>query len=87
MNARAESNLMLAMYFINHQDRFSRYVTFRNVKLAGVRKLSGQHEMEEDAIEGSVTTPKVHTTDWLNTLEGVEEYIRTSRGVNFPPLS
>ena len=34
--ARTESNFMLAVYFIKHQDRASRDVTFRNVTLAGV---------------------------------------------------
>ena len=41
MNARVQSNLMLAVYFIKHQDRVSIDVTFRNVTLVGVRKLAG----------------------------------------------
>ena len=87
VNARYSNNLMLAVYFINNKDRFSRDVTFRNVILAGVRKLAGQHEMEEYYTEGSVTTPKVHTNDWSKTLEGVEEYLRTLCGLNSSPLS
>ena len=38
-------------------------------------------------MEVSITTPTVHTKDWLKTLEGVEEYLRTSCGVNGTPLS
>ena len=57
------------------------------MKLAGVRKLSGQCEMEENSTEGSVTTPKVHTNYWFKTLEGVEEYLCTFCGVNDAPLS
>ena len=71
VNARAEINLMLAVYFAKHQDRVSRDVTFRNVTLSGVRKPAGQREMEEDATEGSVTTPKVHTKNWSKKLESV----------------
>ena len=40
---------MLAVYFVKHRYRVSRDVTFRNVTLAGVRKLASQNEMEEDA--------------------------------------
>ena len=87
VNARAASNLILTVYLIKHQDRVYIDVAFRNVTLEGVRKLSGQHEMEEDSMEVSVTTPTVHTKDWLKTLEGVEEYLRTFRGVNGTPLS
>ena len=54
--------------------------------LAGVRKLTGQREMKEDNIEDSITDPKVYTKDWLKTLEGVEEYLHTLRGVNGAPL-
>ena len=54
---------MLAVYFMKHQDRVSRYVTFRNVKIAGVRKIACQREMGEDSTEVSVTNPKVHTND------------------------
>ena len=57
------------------------------MKLAGVRKLSGQCEMEENSTEGSVTTPKVHTNYWFKTLEGVEEYLHTFRAANGAPLS
>ena len=49
-------------------------------------KLAGQREMEEDSTEGYVKTLMVHTKDFSNTLEGVEEYICTLRGVNFTPL-
>ena len=42
--------------------------------------------MEEDATEGSITTPKVHTNALLKTLEGVEEYICTFHGVNIATL-
>ena len=42
--------------------------------------------MEEDATEGYITTPKVHTNDLLKTLEGVEEYIWTFHGLNIAPL-
>ena len=87
VNARAESNLILHVNFIKHRDRVSRYVTFRNVTLAGVRKLSGQFEMEEDATEGSITTPNIHTNYWLNKLEVVEEYLRTLSGMTVAPLS
>ena len=62
---------MLAVYLIKHRDSVSRYVTFRNVMLAGVRKLAGQREMENDATEFSVTNPTVHTKYWSDTLEGV----------------
>ena len=75
------------MYFIKHQDRVSRDVTFRNVTLAGVSKISGQREIEEYATEVSVTTPKVHNNNWSKTLEIVVEYLRTSCGVNDAPLS
>ena len=78
VNARAESNVMLAEYFVKHRDRVSRDVTFRNMTFTGARKLAGQHEMEEDATEGSVKTPKVNYKDLLKTLEGVEEYLRHS---------
>ena len=87
MNAKAESNLMLDMYLVKHRDTVSRYVTFRNVTLAGVRKLAGQREMEEYATEYSFTDSKVNTNNWPKTLEGVEEYLRTFRGVNSAPLS
>ena len=87
VNSRAYNNLMLAVYFIIHRDRVSRDVTFMNVTLAGVRKLSDQREMEEDATEGSVTNPNVHTNNWSKALKGIEEYIRTFRGVNGAPLS
>ena len=72
MKAKYENNLMLAVYFINNQDRVSRYVTFRNLILVRVMKLAGQHEMEEHATEVYGANPKVNTTDWLKTLEGVE---------------
>ena len=62
VNTRAESNSMLDVYFIKHQDRFSRDVIFINLTLAGVRKLASQREMEEDSTEGSIATPKVQTT-------------------------
>ena len=75
------------MQYIKHRDRVSIDVTFRNVTLAGVRKLAVKREMEEDAVEGSVTTPKVHTNDRTKTLEGVKEYLRTFRGANGAPLS
>ena len=68
VNARAESNLMFVVYFIKHRYRVSIDVTFRNMTLSGVRKLSRQREMEDDAMAGSVTTPRVHTSDWLKTL-------------------
>ena len=87
MNARSESNLILAVYFIKHRYRVSRDVNFRNVMLAWVRKLASQREIEEDSTEVYVTYIEVHNNDRLKILEGVEEYIRTSRGVNFPPLS
>ena len=87
VNARAESNLMLAVYFTKHNDRVSRDVTFLNVMLAGVRKLAGKREMGEDSTEGSATASKVHNSNWLNTLEIVEEYLRKFRGVNGAPLS
>ena len=57
------------------------------MSLAGVRKLDGHREMEEDATESSVTTPKVHNDDWSKTLEKVEEYLPTFRGMNGAPLS
>ena len=63
MNARAESNLILDVYFVKHQDRVSRDVTFINLMLAVVGKLFDQREMEEDSTEVSVTNPKVHTND------------------------
>ena len=87
VNARDESNLMLAVYFIKHQYRVSRYVTFGDVMLAGLRKIAGQHELEEDATEISVANLRVQTKDWLKTLEGVEEYIRMFCGVNGTSLS
>ena len=87
VNARAESNLMLDVYFINHRDRVSRDVNFRNVMLAWVRKLARQREIEEDSTEVYVTYIEVHNNDRLKILEGVEEYIRTFRGVNGAPLS
>ena len=40
VNTRADSNLIFAVYFIKHRDRVSRYVTFRNMTLTGVRKIS-----------------------------------------------
>ena len=55
--------------------------------LSGVRKLAVKREMEEDAVEGSITTPRVHTNDWPKTLEGVEEYLRTFCGANGAPMS
>ena len=55
--------------------------------LEGVRKLAGQREMEEYATEYSFTDSKVNTNNWPKTLEGVEEYLRTFRGVNGAPLS
>ena len=70
-----------------HQDRFSRDVIFINLTLAGVRKLTGQREMEEYATEGSITTPKVQKNNWVKTLEGAEEYLRTLCGVNCASLS
>ena len=64
MNARAGSNLILVVYFIKNLDRISRDVAFGDVMLEGVTKLAGQREMEEYYIEGSVSTPTVHTKDW-----------------------
>ena len=55
--------------------------------LAGVKKLAGQLEMEEDATEDSVTTPKVNTNNWLNKFEVVEEYLFVFRSVTGAPLS
>ena len=46
VNVRAESNLMIAFYFIKHQNRVSRDVNFRNMTLSGMRKLDIQCEME-----------------------------------------
>ena len=86
VNARDESNLMLAVYFIKHQYRVSRYVTFGDVMLAGLRKIAGQHELEEDATEISVANLTVQTKDWLKTLEGIKDYLRTFRGINVTPL-
>ena len=68
VNQISESNLILVVYFIKHRYRVSIDVNFRNVTLSGVRKLSRQREMEDDAMEGSVTTPRVHTNDLLKTL-------------------
>ena len=45
VKARAESNMMIAVYFIKHRGRVFSDVTFRNVTLAGVSKLSCQREM------------------------------------------
>ena len=86
LNARSKSNLIIDVYFIKHQDRFSRDVNFKVLELAEVRKLAVQREMGEDATEGSITTPRVHTNDWLKTLEDVEEYLRIFPGVNCVPL-
>ena len=86
MNARAEINLILDVYFVKHKDRVSRDVTFINLMLAVVGKLFDQREMEEDSTEGLVTTPTIHTKDWLKTLEGIKDYLRTFRGINGTPL-
>ena len=86
MNTRAESNLMLAVYFIKNQDRVSRDVTFGDVTLAGVMKLSGKCEMEEYAMEGSIATLTVQTKDWSNICEFIEEYLHTSCGENGTPM-
>ena len=87
INARAYIDLMLAVYFINHQYRFSRYITFINLMFAGVRKLASLFEMEEDATEGYVTTPTVHNKYFPKTLEVVEEYLCMFHGVNGTALS
>ena len=57
------------------------------MKLAGVSKIDGQHEMEEDATEGYIKTSMVHTKDWSKTLKGVEGYLRTLCGINVTALS
>ena len=87
INKRAESTLMLAVYFIKHQNLVSRDVVFRNVTLSGVKKLTGQRKMEEVAMEVSITTLMVHTKDWLKTLKSIEEYLRIFNGVNRRSLS
>ena len=71
VNQISESNLILAVYFIKHRDRVSRYVNFRNMMLARVKKIVSQREMEEDSTEGSVTTPNIHKHDWLKTVNEV----------------
>ena len=86
MNTRAESNLILAVYFIKNQDRVSRDVTFGDMTLVGVMKLSGKCEMEEYAMEGSIATLRVQTNDWSNIFEVVEEYLHTSCGENGTPM-
>ena len=55
--------------------------------LARVKKIVSQREMEEDATEGSVTTPNIHKHDWLKTVNEVQGYLRTFRCMNGAPLS
>jgi len=87
VSARAETNAKLAVFFIHHRVRVSRDVDYRDVTLTEVRKLSRQREVESKTKDTGADAPKLNSKDWPKTIEGLEEYLATFRGVTGAPLS
>eukprot|EP00978_Attheya_sp_CCMP212_P030280 scaffold110730_cov59-Attheya_sp.AAC.3 len=82
----AESNLKLASYYLRHQERIGRTVTYTGVDLATVRVLHDLKQYEKDHVD-PVTEPTVGTKDWSATIEAIEEWLRGHLSVNKVPLA
>jgi hypothetical protein len=89
VSLKAENNLMLAAYWLRHQDRVSRVPNPANVTLESVRSLAALREADIAYRKDMDTTkvPSIDAKDWPKTIEAIETYLRSCLGQKEIPLA
>ena len=89
VSLKAENNLMLAAYWLRHQDRVSRVPNPANVTLESVRSLAALREADIAYRKDKDTTkvPSIDAKDWPKTIEAIETYLRSRLGQKEIPLA
>ena len=89
VSLKAENNLMLAAYWLRHQDRVSRVPNPANVTLESVRSLAALREANIAYRKDKDTTkvPSIDAKDWPKTIEAIETYLRSRLGQKEIPLA
>ena len=83
--AMAEANLQGIIYYIKKFKRIGCTCTITDVDLSKVHTMYHQRNMEKYHKDPEVV-PTFNSSDWPNTLETVEKYIREFCGVDGKPL-
>ena len=86
VNARAETNLKLAAFYLRHQVRIGRTVTPADVTLENIRSIRELRDYE-DTWKASDDLPVINAKDWPKTMEAIHEYLRSYLGDKMIPLA
>lgn len=76
---RAERNLKLAAYWLNHQVRVSRAVAEADLTLANIR-LTTELRTPEESYMHSNNYPTIDAKNWPKRMEHIEEFLRGRLG-------
>lgn len=86
----AQERLKLACYFLRHKLRTSRPVTFKDIDLREIESMAEFRTIEMERPKTKQITPNknmIDTSDWLKTMDCIEDFLRRHRGVTGVPLS
>ena len=86
VSLKAENNLMLAAYWLRHQDCVSRVPNPANVTLASIRSLAALRKADL-AYKDTSKVPTIDAKDWPKTIEAIETYLRSRLGQKEIPLA
>ena len=86
---KAENNLMLAAYWLCHQDRVSRVPNPGNVTLESVWSLAVlcKADIAYRKDKDMTKVPSIDAKDWPKTIEAIETYLRFCLGQKEIPLA
>ena len=79
VSLKAEFSLMLATYWLRHQDHVSRVPNPADVTLASVRSLAALCKADL-AYKDTSKVPTIDAKDWPKSLEAIETYLRSRLG-------
>jgi hypothetical protein len=86
VSLKAEHNLMLAAYWLRHQDRVSRVPSPADVTLVSVRSLAAHCESDL-AYKDTTKVPAIVANNWPKLLEAIKTYLCSCLGQKEIPLA
>ncbi len=87
VNQRAEGHLKLLAFNFCHQARVSREVNVPEITLELIQSVRELSEFESTYKAPTGNAPIINAKDWPNTIETIEEYLRSYPGERKIPLA
>ena len=89
VSLKAEKNLKLAVFFVQHKKRCSEDLAFADVTLDSVRRLQSLYDLEKgyEKPDEADSAKIINTKDWTKTFDSLDEYLESVLGVTGVPLS